>query len=142
MKNGSENIYLHPKPFNNTVNLSWYLMSLSRRDPVNPSTSSFRNINLTKIVRNLPVVSNVLGCKNECDNLYLYNNLFKITLNLNSYLTSIFCCGLLNPSTLEIYILFQMLLKKTAIISICFLRSFIEAQSQIHIWCRFPVVPL
>ena len=34
-------------------------MSFSRRDPVNPSSHTFPNINLTKTIRNLPVVSNV-----------------------------------------------------------------------------------
>ena len=88
-----------------------------------------------------------MSLKNGCNNLYLRNKLFKITLKPNSYLTSIFCHGLVNPSTLtfpkinlkkhlQIYMLFQMSQKKAAVISICLLRSYIEAQSQIHIWCR------
>ena len=32
-------------------------MSNSRRGPVNPSTPFFPNINLTKIIRNIPVAS-------------------------------------------------------------------------------------
>ena len=93
-----------------------------------------------------------MSLKHGYNNLYLYNKLFKTTMKPNSHLTSISCRGLVNPSTLtfsnvnlkkqlEIHMLFQMSLKKAAIISICFLRSFIEAQSQIHIWCQFPVVP-
>ena len=43
-----------------------------------------------------------MSLKNGCNNLYLYNKLFKITLKPNSYLTSIFCHGLVNPSTLTV----------------------------------------
>ena len=38
--------------------------------------------------------------KNDYNNLCLYSKLFKITLKPNSYLASIFCRGLVNPSTL------------------------------------------
>ena len=34
-------------------------MPLSRHGPVNPSTPTFPNINLTKTIRNLSAVSNV-----------------------------------------------------------------------------------
>ena len=38
--------------------------------------------------------------RNGCNNLYLNKNLFKSTLKPNSYLTSILCQGLVNPSIL------------------------------------------
>ena len=41
-----------------------------------------------------------MSLKNGFNNLYLHNKLFKITLKPSSYLTSIFCRGLVNPSTL------------------------------------------
>ena len=41
-----------------------------------------------------------ISLKNGCNNFYLRNRLFKITLKPNSYLTSFFCHGLVNPSTL------------------------------------------
>ena len=41
-----------------------------------------------------------MSLKNGCNDLYLHNKLFKITLKANSHLTSIFCHDLINPSTL------------------------------------------
>ena len=39
--------------------------------------------------------------KNDCNNLYLHKNPFKITVKLNSYMAPIFCHGPINPSTLN-----------------------------------------
>ena len=51
--------YLQPKPLNAASKSHSYLISLSRRCLVNPSTPTFPNINLTITIENLPVVSNV-----------------------------------------------------------------------------------
>ena len=51
IKNGSKNLYLHLKPFKTTCKSNSYLVSISRRGPVTPSTSFFHN--LTKTIRNL-----------------------------------------------------------------------------------------
>ena len=52
-KDGCNNLYFHPY----TVGMSYksfsYLTPLSRHDPVNESTSIFRNINLTEAIANL-----------------------------------------------------------------------------------------
>ena len=58
-KNGCTNLYYHPFSLSKGQKLFFYLTSLSRRDPVNPSTPNFSNINLTRTITNLPVVSNV-----------------------------------------------------------------------------------
>ena len=41
-----------------------------------------------------------MSLKNGCNNLYLPNKHFEITVKLNSYLTQTFYHGLVNPSTL------------------------------------------
>ena len=43
-------------------------MSISRRGQVTPLSPTFPNINLTKAIRNLLVVSNIT--KNDCNNLF------------------------------------------------------------------------
>ena len=67
-------IYFHLKPFNTTFKSHSYLMSLSRRGSVNPSTSTFPNINPTKTITNLPVAPKI--CKSPkygCRNLYYHS---------------------------------------------------------------------
>ena len=46
LKSGSSNLYFHPDTFNKRQKRSSYLTSFSPRGPVNPSTPTFRNINL------------------------------------------------------------------------------------------------
>ena len=58
-KYGCNNLYYHPFNLLKEKKLFFYLMSLSCRGPVNTSTSTFPNINFTKTIQNLPVVSNV-----------------------------------------------------------------------------------
>ena len=50
-----KNLYLHPKAHNMGLKWNLYLKSLSRRDPINLSTQTFRNINLTETMTNLTV---------------------------------------------------------------------------------------
>ena len=52
-KKGCINLYLLPKVFHGSSKSNSYLMSISRRGPVNLSTSTFGNINLTKTVTDL-----------------------------------------------------------------------------------------
>ena len=79
------------------TNHSFYLASLSRCSPVNLSTPTFGNINLTETVTNLLVVWKV---KNECNNLYFHSKSFKKTnLKPKSYLVSVFRCSPEIPST-------------------------------------------
>ena len=54
-KNGCNNLYYHPFSLSKGQNLFSYLTSLSRRGPVNPSTPTFGNINLTETMTNLIV---------------------------------------------------------------------------------------
>ena len=58
-KNGCNNLYYHPFSLFKRQKLFSYLTSFSRRGPVNRSTPNFPNINLTRTIANLPVVSNV-----------------------------------------------------------------------------------
>ena len=58
-KNGCNNLYYHPFSLSKGNKLFSYLTSFSRRGPVNPSTPNFPNINLTRTITNLLVVSNV-----------------------------------------------------------------------------------
>ena len=58
-KYGCNNLYYHPFNLSKGQRLFSYLTSFSRRGPVNTSTPSFTNINLTKTITNSPVVSNV-----------------------------------------------------------------------------------
>ena len=51
-----KNLCLYPKSFHITLKPNSYLMSISRRGPVNPSTPTFPNINLTKPIKNLLVI--------------------------------------------------------------------------------------
>ena len=53
------NLYHHSFSLSKGQKLFSNLTSLSRRGPVNPSTNNFPNINLTRTITNLPVVSNV-----------------------------------------------------------------------------------
>ena len=57
LKNDCNNLYLHFKSFKITLKLNSYLMSISRCNPVNWSTPTFPNTNLTKTIRNLLVIS-------------------------------------------------------------------------------------
>ena len=59
MKNNCNDLYLHSKSFKTTLKPNSYLMSLSRRSPVNPSTATFLNINLTQAIANLVVASKI-----------------------------------------------------------------------------------
>ena len=56
-KNDCNNLYLHFKIFKITLKLNSYLMSISLCNPVNSSTPTFPNTNLTKTIRNLLVIS-------------------------------------------------------------------------------------
>ena len=56
LKNGFNNLYFDPYTFNMIYKSFSYLTSLSRRGPVNPSTSTFGSINLAKTMTNLLVV--------------------------------------------------------------------------------------
>ena len=56
LKNGFNNLYFHPYTFNMIYKSFSYLTSLSRRGPVNPSTSTFGSINLAKTMTNLLAV--------------------------------------------------------------------------------------
>ena len=98
VKNGRKNLYLHPKPFNTIFKSYWYLMSLSCRGPINPSTPTFP-ISIWQKQLEIYLLFQMSRI-NGYNNLYLYNKLFKITLKPNSYLASIFCQGLVNSSTL------------------------------------------
>ena len=82
-----KNLYPHSKTYIMGLKRNSYLMSLSRRDLVNPSSPTFANINLTETMTNVIVAwkSNQDGCKN----LYLHPKSFKITFKSNSYPMSI-----------------------------------------------------
>ena len=56
IKDSCKNLYLHPKSFKTTVKSNSYLMSISRRGPITPSTPTFPNIDVTKATENLLVV--------------------------------------------------------------------------------------
>ena len=55
LKNGCNNLYFHPYNIHKRYKLFSYPMSLFRRGPVNPSTPTFGNINLTETITNLIV---------------------------------------------------------------------------------------
>ena len=55
LKIGSNNLYFHPYKLHKGYKLFSYLMSLSPRGPVNPSTPIFGNINLIETITNLIV---------------------------------------------------------------------------------------
>ena len=71
-------------------------MSLSSGGSVNPSTPTFGNINLPGETVNLISVENSVS--NGWNNLYLHPKPFKSMFKPNSYLMSIRCPGLVNPS--------------------------------------------
>ena len=119
LKNGCNNLYFHPYNLDERKKSFFYLTSLSCRGPVNPSTPIFGNVSLTETTTNLIVTCKFsqkwtqesllalylrllfqMSLKNGCNSLYLHNKLFEITLKPNSYITSIFCHGLVYPSTL------------------------------------------
>ena len=58
-KYSRNNLNYHPFRLSKLQKLFSYLTSLSRCGPLNLSTPNFHNINLTRIITNLPVVSNV-----------------------------------------------------------------------------------
>ena len=53
IKNGWNNLYFQPKFIKVTSNPNTCLMSISRRSPINLSTTTFPNINLTQAKGNL-----------------------------------------------------------------------------------------
>ena len=53
LKNGCNNFYFHRYKLRKGHKLFSYLTSLSRRKPVNLSTTTFGNINLTETIANL-----------------------------------------------------------------------------------------
>ena len=57
IRNNCKNLCLHPKPFKITIKPNSYLPSIFRRGPVKPSNPNFLNINLTKRITNLLVIS-------------------------------------------------------------------------------------
>ena len=58
-KNGWNNPYYHQFSLAKEQKLFSYLNSFSRRSPLNMSTHNFPNINLTKTIANLAMVSNI-----------------------------------------------------------------------------------
>ena len=56
---GHHNLCLHPKFLKIIFEPNPYLKSISCRSPVNPSTHTFPNNNLTRTIKNLLVVSNI-----------------------------------------------------------------------------------
>ena len=52
-KNNCNNLYFHLYAFGMSYKSFSYLTSLSNRSPVNPSTTTFGNINLTETMTNL-----------------------------------------------------------------------------------------
>ena len=97
IKNGCNNLYLQSNTFNMNSKSFSCLVSPSCRGPVNPSTPTFGNINLTETMTNLLLNWNLI--KSDCNNLYLHNKSFKTTLKPYSYQRSIFRRGPVNPST-------------------------------------------
>ena len=152
VKNKRKNLYLDPNLFNSIFKSHSYLKSLSRRVPVYPSTPTFPNINLTKTIKFLPVVSNVCD-KNGC-NKYLRLNLKLINTNFksNSYLTSLFCRCPVNPSNplfpqyqyyknnQKFTCCFKCHWKMAAIIFTSTLIPLVRDINQVLIWHHFPVV--
>ena len=53
------NLYFHTRSFKIIFKPNWYLMSILRPSPVNPSKALFPNTNLTKTIKNLLVVSKI-----------------------------------------------------------------------------------
>ena len=74
-----KNLYLHFETYNMGLKWSLYLTSLSRCDPVNPSTTTFGNINLTETMTNLIVAWKFN--QNDWKKLYLHPKAFKIISN-------------------------------------------------------------
>ena len=117
---GYKNLYFHPYTFDERKKSFSYLTSLSRRGTVNPSTSTFGNINITETMTKL--IAALKFNQNGCKDLYLHPRPFKSNFKLNSFLMSHFRCGLVNPSTptfsgidlaktIRNYLLFRMSLK-------------------------------
>ena len=96
IKNCWKNRYLQPKSFKSTFKTNSYLMSISRRDPLNPSTPIFGNISLIETMTNL-VVAWKFNQKWLNESLFATKS-FETALKSNSYLTSIFRHGPVNPS--------------------------------------------
>ena len=97
IKNEYKNLYLHFKLFNTNFKSNSYLVSLFCRHPVNPSTTFFPHINLTKTIRSLPVV--LMSLKNGCNNLYYHPYTFDERYKSISYLTSLSRHSPVNPSS-------------------------------------------
>ena len=145
VKNGCKNFYLHDKPFKFTLQANSYLPSIFRRGPVNLSTLTFLNINLTKTIGNcfkshrkmaaisiyiLPLMrdkNHFLICR-HFPIVAQYVHQPKIFGNINLTETITFNCCL------------EIQSKKAARISVCTLNSLKLLSNQIHIWCQFPVV--
>ena len=72
-------------------------MPIFGRSPVNPSTPTFPNINLTKAMTNLLFLSKVT--KNGWNNLYFYPYASDMSYKSFPYPTSLSRCDPVNPST-------------------------------------------
>ena len=87
VENDHNSLYFHPKVFQRTSKLNSYLMSISRRDPVNLSTLPFAMLVLQKQWQIYLLFEKSL--KNGCDNLYFHPYTFNMSNKLFSCLTSL-----------------------------------------------------
>ena len=94
----NHSIFLHPNTFNMSWKLFSYLVSVSRRDPVNPSIPTFPNISLTKKWPIYLLFGKSL--KKGCNNLYFHPFTFNMNYKSFSYLTPLSYRGPVIPSTL------------------------------------------
>ena len=150
IKISCKNLYYNPKPFRIIFKSNSYLMSVSHRGPVNPSASTFPNINITKTIKNLLVISKIIK-------KWLKNSLFPSS-NLWYEFQIIFLSDVtlpwrhgksVNPNFRQcqfdrhndkLNCCLGSQSKIVARISIYTLSSLKLFSNQIHIWCQFPVV--
>ena len=147
VKNGCKNFYLHDKPFKFTLQANSYLPPIFRRGPVNLSTLTFLNINLTKTIGNLLVSKVTEKWLQSQFTSYLWweiKNHFLICRHfpiVAQYVHQPKIFGNINlTETITFNCCLEIQSKKAARISVCTLNSLKLLSNQIHIWCQFPVV--
>ena len=146
IKNGCRNLCMHLKPFKIIFKPNSYLMSIFRRSPVNPSTRTFPNINLTKTIKNLLGVSKII--ENSCNNFYFHLYTIDMSYKSFSYLTSSSVKSV-NPNFRQYQpdtkngkfnFCLEIQPEMAAKISISTVNLLKSPSNQIHVWCQFPVV--
>ena len=97
LRSGCNNLYLHSKIFDMSKKSNLYLTPFNSCSPVNPSTPTFTNINLTKPIKSFLDARKIT--QKWLNIICFHPETFIISSKSNLYMTSISSCGPVISST-------------------------------------------